>query len=79
MTIIITVFFYLKISQANQELSLALNNTKLIGEMANTTKIQSQNILNESYSLIDRHRKFLNSIGVKSTDVAKKVEEVTFI
>lgn len=44
--------------------------------MANTAKIQSQNILNESYSLIERHEKFLNPTGVQSTNVAMKVEEV---
>lgn len=44
--------------------------------MANTAKIQSQNILNESYSLIRRHDKFLNPTGVQSANVAMKVEEV---
>lgn len=44
--------------------------------MANTAKIQSQNILNESYSLIERHEKFLNPTGVQSSDVAMKVDEV---
>jgi len=66
-------------SQANQELNLALSNATAIGEMAKTARIQSQNILNESYALIERHNKFLNPTGIQSADVAIKVEEVKII
>lgn len=66
-------------SQANQELNSALFNATTIGEMAKTARIQSQNILNESYALIERHNKFLNPTGIQSADVAIKVEEVYII
>lgn len=73
---IIPLFILFKISQANQELNSTLSNAVVIGEMAKIAKIQSQNILNESYSLIERHEKFLNPTGVQSTDIAMKVDEV---
>lgn len=68
--------FSIKISQANQELSVELSNAKAIGESAKTSRIQSQNILNDSYALIGRYDKFLNPTGIKSADVALKIEEV---
>lgn len=68
--------FLIKISQANQELTVELSNAKAIGESAKTSRIQSQNILNDSYSLIERYNTFLNPTGIKSTDVALKIEEV---
>jgi len=55
-----------------------LANAKDISEVAKRAKIQSQSILNESYSLIDRHDKFLNPSGVQTTDVAMKVDEVIY-
>ncbi|XP_050439565.1 laminin subunit beta-1-like [Adelges cooleyi] len=68
---------YRGLSQANQEINSVLANSKSVGDLANTTKIQSQNILNESYSLIDRHDKFLHPTdGVQATDVATKVDEI---
>jgi len=51
---------YRGISQANQELNSSLANAKATGEMAKTARIHSLNILNESYSLIERHQTFLN-------------------
>lgn len=66
----------LKVSQANEEISSTLANAKSIGELSNTTKIQSQNILNESYALIEKHEKFLNPSGVQSVDIAEKVDAV---
>lgn len=44
--------------------------------MAKTARIQSENILNESYALIERYEKFLNPTGIKSDDVGIKVEKV---
>lgn len=67
---------YRGISQANQELNTTLTNAKAVRDMAKTARIQSQNILNESYSLIERHEKFLNPTGVKSVNIASKIEEV---
>jgi hypothetical protein len=74
-----TVVFSLKISQANQELNSSLANAKATGEMAKTARIHSLNILNESYSLIERHQTFLNPTGVQSVDVAMKIDEVIII
>lgn len=65
-------------SQVNQEMNLALLNATAIGEMAKNARIQSENILNESYALIERHEKFLNPTGIQSSDIAMKVEEVKF-
>lgn len=67
---------YRGLSQANQELNLALANAKDVSEVSKRAKIQSQSILNESYNLIERHDTFLNPTGVQSTDVAMKVDEV---
>jgi len=53
-----------------------LTNAKAVGDMAKTARIHSQNILNESYLLIERYEKFLNPTGIKSIDIADKIEEV---
>lgn len=68
--------FLFKISQANLELNSTLANAKAIGDMTKTAKIQSENILNESYSLIERYNKLLHPIGVDSANIAARVDEV---
>lgn len=57
-------------------MNLALFNATAISDMAKTARIQSENILNESYALIERYEKFLNPTGIKSDDVGIKVEKV---
>lgn len=47
--------------------------------MSKEAKQLSQDNLNKSYLLIERHEKFLNPTGVKSTDVAMKVDEVILL
>lgn len=56
-----------------------MTNAKEVGDQSKTAKVQSQNILNESYALIERHDKFLNPTGIKSIDVALKVNEVILL
>lgn len=53
-----------------------LANAKVIGDLTKTAKVQSQNILNESYSLIERYEKLLHPVDIDSTNIAAKVDEV---
>lgn len=73
------VVFPLKISLANQDSSSVLNNAKMINEMSKEAKRLAEDNLNKTYLLIERHEKFLNPTGVKSTDVAMKVDEVILL
>lgn len=71
--------FSLKILLANQDSNAVLNNAKMLNEVSKEAKRLAQDNLNKTYLLIERHEKFLNPTGVKSTDVAIKVDQVIFL